>query len=57
MASDKDLQFEIYNPMGQKIKESNSKNIDISSFSNGIYLLKVIDIESSKSNTYKIIKK
>ncbi|WP_033957846.1 T9SS type A sorting domain-containing protein [Psychroserpens jangbogonensis] len=57
ISSDNDLQFEIYNSLGQKIKESNLKNIDISTFSNGIYLLKVIDIESNKSNTYKIIKK
>lgn len=57
ITSNIDLQFEVYNSLGQKMIESKSNNIDISTLSNGMYILKVIAIESNKSNTYKIIKK
>lgn len=56
ITSDKDLKIQIYNSLGQKMKESSSKIIDMSKFSNGIYVMKVIDVASDASNNYKIIK-
>ena len=57
ITSEIDLKYEVYNSLGQKMIESKSNNIDISTLSNGMYILKVIAVESNKSNTYKIIKK
>ena len=57
ITSDKNLNIQIYNSLGQKMKESSSKIVDMSRFSNGIYVMKVTDINSEASNTYQIIKK
>ena len=51
------LQTQLFNSLGQKIEESNSKLIDMSQLSEGMYLLKLTDKDSNKSNTYQIIKK
>lgn len=51
------LQTQLFNALGQKIEESNSKLIDMSQLSEGMYLLKLTDKDSNKSNTYQIIKK
>jgi hypothetical protein len=55
--SDKPLQVQIYNSIGQKITETNSLVIDMSHFSTGMYLLRLKHLKSNKSNVYKIFKK
>ncbi len=52
--SNKNLKTQVYNLLGEKISETLSKSIDLTLYSPGIYILKVIDTDSNKSNTYKI---
>jgi len=46
----------IYNNLGQVLLKTNEKNIDVSPFNAGTYLLIVKDTESNTINSYKIIK-
>jgi len=46
----------IYNNLGQELLKTNEKNIDVSPFNAGTYLLIVKDTESNTINSYKIIK-
>jgi hypothetical protein len=46
----------IYNNLGQVLLKTNEKNIDVSPFNAGTYLLIVKDTESNNINSYKIIK-
>lgn len=55
--SDKALQIQIYNSIGQKIAETSSLVIDISHFSTGIYFLKLLHHKSNMSKVYKIFKR
>ena len=41
----------------KEFKENECKNLDVSFLTNGIYILKVQDINSGKQNNYKIIKR
>ena len=53
---DGDLNLSIYNMLGQQILETNDKQIDISSFDRGTYILIVQNLESNNSTNFKIIK-
>jgi len=53
---DGDLNLSIYNMLGQQILETNEKQIDISSFDRGTYILIVQNLESNNSTNFKIIK-
>ena len=46
----------IYSNLGQVLLKTNEKNIDVSPFNAGTYLLIVKDTESNSINSYKIIK-
>ena len=45
---------EIYNLLGQIVKTAHSKSLDLSSFSKGMYLVKVY--AGNKQNTFKVLK-
>ncbi|MCH2196506.1 T9SS type A sorting domain-containing protein [Kordia sp.] len=51
------LKAEIYDLQGKKLFESKKTNIDVSHISNGIYILKIIDTETSVISTEKFVKK
>ena len=53
---DGDLNLSIYNMLGQQILETNDKQIDISGFDRGTYILIVQNLESNNSTNFKIIK-
>jgi hypothetical protein len=53
---DGDLNLSIYNMLGQQILETNDKQIDISGFERGTYILIVQNLESNNSTNFKIIK-
>ena len=53
---DGDLNLLIYNMLGQQILETNDKQIDISGFERGTYILIVQNLESNNSTNFKIIK-
>ena len=53
---DGDLNLSIYNMLGQQILETNDKQIDISSFDRGTYILIVQNLESNNSTNFKLIK-
>ena len=46
----------IYNVTGQKILNTDKKQIDLTGFSNGTYLFEIKDESTQVSNSYKIIK-
>lgn len=48
--------IEIYSLLGQKVKVSNNKQTDISNLSNGVYMVRVEDVNGAVS-TQKLIKK
>ncbi len=52
-----DLTTSVYNISGAKLIESKSKSIDMSKMSTGTYIIKTVDNDSKKTNSYKIIKK
>lgn len=53
---DSQLQFEMYNVMGKKLSSySNTKRIDMSNFANGIYILRIIDLNSKTNKSMKVI--
>jgi hypothetical protein len=52
-----DLTTSVYNISGAKLIETKSKNIDMSKLATGNYIIKTLDSDSKKSNSYKIIKK
>ncbi|SMC35927.1 T9SS type A sorting domain-containing protein [Moheibacter sediminis] len=54
-AKEKVKKLELYNLNGQKIKESNDANINLSSFVKGVYLIKVT-LENNTQQTLKIVK-
>ena len=54
--TDFDIHVTVYNSVGQKILSSNKKNIDLSQFSNGAYIMEVKNESTQLSNTYKVIK-
>lgn len=49
------IDVKIYNQLGQILKTSSLKTIDISNFNQGIYIVKVID-ENSNTGIQKVIK-
>ena len=53
---DGDLNLSIYNMLGQQLLETNDKQIDISGFERGTYILIVQNLESNNSTNFKIIK-
>jgi hypothetical protein len=58
-SSDKISSVEIYNILGAKVKSQkvSNKSIDMSTFSEGVYLLKCLDENGLNLNTLKVIKK
>ena len=55
--SDEVLEKELFNILGKSILKTSANEIDLSNFQSALYILKVTDQATSKSNTYKIIKK
>ena len=53
---DGDLKTTVFNILGQQILETNNKQIDISGFDKGTYILIVQNLESNNSTNFKIIK-
>jgi len=53
---DGDLKISVFNMLGQQILETTNKQIDISGFDNGTYILIVQNLESNNSTNFKIIK-
>tara|TARA_B100000035_G_scaffold100669_1_gene85350 strand:- start:21 stop:716 length:696 start_codon:yes stop_codon:yes gene_type:complete len=53
---DGDLKMTVFNMLGQQILETNNKQIDISGFDKGTYILIVQNLESNNSTNFKIIK-
>lgn len=54
--ADFNIHVTVYNSTGQKVLNSNKKLIDLSGFSNGVYIFEIKDGSTKLSNTYKIIK-
>ena len=52
-----DLTTSVFNISGAKLIETKSKNIDMSKMATGNYIIKTLDSDSKKANSYKIIKK
>lgn len=55
-------EYEVYNILGQVVKSGkfnadSQQKIDLSNNSNGLYILKVKDLESNKSMNFKLMKK
>lgn len=55
IAAEQVNQVYVYNSVGKIVKTANTKTIDVSDLSNGVYYLKTID-KNHKSSTVKIIK-
>jgi len=53
---DGDLKISVFNMLGQQILETTNKQIDISGFDSGTYILIVKNLESNNSTNFKIIK-
>ena len=56
VSHDGDLNISVYNMLGQEILETNEKQIDISGFQKGTYILLVQNLESGNTTNFKIIK-
>lgn len=54
--TNEDLTFEIFDLLGKKLLKSTKKTIDFSSYSQGLYILKVTNSQSNTSFTKKILK-
>jgi hypothetical protein len=50
------IETTIFNQLGQQVLTTQDKNIDFSSFSKGVYILKVRNLTNSNINNFKIIK-
>ena len=55
--SDIELNFELFDLLGKSVFKTNNPTIDLTPLNSALYILKVTDQATSKSNTYKIIKK
>ncbi len=53
---DGELKMTVFNMLGQQILETNNKQIDVSGFDQGTYILIVQNLESNNSTNFKIIK-
>ena len=53
---DKELELSLFNMLGQQVIKTSNKNIDISNFENGTYILVVENIETGNFTNFKIIK-
>tara|TARA_B100001175_G_scaffold200877_1_gene170548 strand:+ start:4427 stop:5122 length:696 start_codon:yes stop_codon:yes gene_type:complete len=53
---DGELKMTVFNMLGQQLLETNNKQIDISGFDRGTYILIVQNLESNNSTNFKIIK-
>ena len=56
VSHDGDFNISVYNMLGQEILETNEKQIDISGFQKGTYILLVQNLESGNTTNFKIIK-
>ena len=56
VSHDGELNISVYNMLGQEILETNEKQIDISGFQKGTYILLVQNLESGNTTNFKIIK-
>ena len=56
VSHDGDLNISVYNMLGQEILETNEKQIDISGFQKGTYILLVQNLDSGNTTNFKIIK-
>ena len=53
---DKELELSLFNMLGQQVIKTSNKNIDISNFEKGTYILVVENIETGNFINFKIIK-
>ena len=53
---DKELELSLFNMLGQQVIKTSNKNIDISNFEKGTYILIVENIETGNFTNFKIIK-
>ena len=53
---DKELELSLFNMLGQQVIKTSNKNIDISNFEKGTYILVVENIETGNFTNFKIIK-
>ena len=53
---DKELELSLFNILGQQVIKTSNKNIDISNFEKGTYILVVENIETGNFTNFKIIK-
>ena len=56
VSHDGDLNISVYNMLGQEILETNEKQIDLSGFQKGTYILLVQNLDSGNTTNFKIIK-
>ena len=56
VSHDGELNISVYNMLGQEILETNEKQIDISGFQKGTYILLVQNLDSGNTTNFKIIK-
>ena len=56
VSHDGELNISVYNMLGQEILETNEKQIDLSGFQKGTYILLVQNLDSGNTTNFKIIK-
>jgi hypothetical protein len=56
IAHNESIEATIFNQLGQHVLTTQEKTIDLSSFSKGVYILKVRNLNNNNTNNFKIIK-
>lgn len=56
IAHNENIEATIFNQLGQHILTTQEKTIDLSSYSKGVYILKVRNLNNNNTNNFKIIK-
>ncbi|WP_194851180.1 T9SS type A sorting domain-containing protein [Nonlabens antarcticus] len=51
------LQIEVFDLLGSSLLKTKNNSVDLSNFSSGMYLMKIMDVQTNKSLLKKIIKK
>lgn len=56
IAHNENIEATIFNQLGQHVLTTQEKTIDLSSYSKGVYILKVRNLNNNNTNNFKIIK-
>ena len=56
IAHNESIEATIFNQLGQHVLTTQEKTIDLSSYSKGVYILKVRNLNNNNTNNFKIIK-